>query len=106
MTVPRAPSGLAGRQALAELAAMLREVTGEDERWAAAITPASRLEADLRLESVELASLGELLRGRYGEQADLLAFFAELDLDQIIALTAGDLVARMLEWSGHAGGKA
>ncbi|GAB3532309.1 acyl carrier protein [Phytohabitans suffuscus] len=74
---------------LGELAGLLRDVTGEDERWAAAVTPESRLEDDLRLESVEVAALGEALRERYG--VDLPAHLAALDLDELVDLTVGDL---------------
>jgi acyl carrier protein len=74
---------------LRELTGLLREVAGEDERWAAAVTPESRLEDDLRLESVEVAALGEALRARWG--VDLPAYLAGLDLDQLIDLTVGDL---------------
>ena len=85
-------AGLAGQQLLAELAGMLREVSGEDGRWAAGITRSSRLEGDLQLESIELAALSELLTDSYGDRADLAAFLAGLDLDQLIALTVGDLI--------------
>jgi acyl carrier protein len=74
---------------LAELTALLRDVTGEDAAWAAAITPDSRLEDDLGLESVELAALGAAVHGRYG--VDLPAHVAGLDLDGLIALTVGDI---------------
>ena len=92
MTVQPTGPGLAERSVLAELTGLLAEVTGEDERWAAGVTPASRLEGDLRLESVELAALSDLLARTYGEQVDVAAFVAELDIDQIIGLTVGDLV--------------
>jgi acyl carrier protein len=74
---------------LREIAGLLRAVTGEDERWAAVVAPESRLEDDLRLESVEIAALGEALRERWG--VDLPAYLAGLDLDQLIDLTVGDL---------------
>ncbi len=74
---------------LREIAGLLRDVTGEDERWAAAVAPASRLEDDLRLESGEVTALGEALRARWG--VDLPAYLAGLDLDQLIDLTVGDL---------------
>ncbi|MGN9914526.1 hypothetical protein ACTMTJ_44040 [Phytohabitans sp. LJ34] len=74
---------------LREIAGMLRDVTGEDERWAAAVTPESRLEDDLRLESVEVAALGEALHARWG--VDLPAYLADLDLDQLVDLKVGDL---------------
>ncbi|MDQ7910885.1 hypothetical protein RB614_40970 [Phytohabitans sp. ZYX-F-186] len=76
-----------------ELAGLLRDVTGEDERWGAAVTAASRLEDDLRLESVEVAALGEALRARWG--VDLPAYLAGLDLDELVALTVGD-IARLV----------
>ena len=102
---PEQGGGLAGERLLAEIAAMLREVCGEDDRWAAAITQATRLEADLRLDSIELAALGEALRRRYGGQMDLTAYVAGLDIDQIIALTMAD-VLRYVAARSAAGGPA
>jgi acyl carrier protein len=93
MTPEPAAISPADTRLLAELADMLLDVTGEDESWTARITAATRLEGDLQLESVELAALGELLRSRYGDGVDLPAFFAELDIDQIIGLTVGDVLA-------------
>jgi acyl carrier protein len=93
MTPEPAAISPADTRLLAELADMLLDVTGEDESWAARITAATCLEGDLQLESVELAALGELLRSRYGDGVDLPAFFAELDIDQIIGLTVGDVLA-------------
>lgn len=82
------PSTAAG---VRELAGMLQQATGESDRWAAQITPATRLEDDLLLESVEYAALGELIQRRYGDRFDLVSFLAGLDLDQLLALTVGDL---------------
>lgn len=77
----------------AEVVAMLAQVTGESAQWLARVGPASRLEGDLFLDSLEVASLGALLRAAYGDPVDLPAYLAGLDIDQIIALTVGDLVA-------------
>lgn len=74
-----------------EIVTMLRDVTGEDDRWADRITADTRLEDDLWLESVELAALDLRLRQRYGAGVDLLGFLATRDLDEIIALRVGDL---------------
>jgi acyl carrier protein len=82
----------ASQDLLTEVRGLLVQVTGEDERWAARITPASRLEGDLRLESVELTELGVLLRRAHGDRVDLAEFYAGQDIDQIIGLTVGDLV--------------
>jgi acyl carrier protein len=93
MTAKPAAVGPADARLLADLVEMLLDVTGEDGSWAAGITAATCLEGDLHLESVELVALGELLRSRYGDGVDLGAFVAELDIDQIIGLTVGDVLA-------------
>lgn len=81
--------------ALADLAGLLARVAGEDEFWAAAITPGTTLEAGLGLDSVELAVLNVLLRRRHGDGVDLPGLLAALEIDQIIGLTVGDLLAHL-----------
>jgi acyl carrier protein len=76
---------------VADIAELLREVTGEDAVWQAGIRPDSRLDGDLQLDSVELAALGVALRRRYGNAVDLARFLAGLDIDQLIALTVADV---------------
>jgi acyl carrier protein len=78
---------------LRELVAMLVDITGEDARWGAAITADTRLEGDLRLESIEVLALAERLRARFGDRVDLCALYADLDIDGLIALTVGEVVA-------------
>jgi acyl carrier protein len=95
MTAEPVQDGPAGERLLAEMVALLRKVTGEDPRWAAEITPATRLEADLFLDSLEVTALCDLARDSYGDEVDLAAFVSGLDLDQIIGLTVGDLVAQV-----------
>ena len=73
--------------ALDQVVVLLREVTDDP---ALPIGAATRLDADLRLDSLEVAALAARLRWLPGAP-DLLAHLAELDLDQLIALTAGDL---------------
>jgi hypothetical protein len=102
-TTTAAGPGAAHGPLVAQIAALLREVTGEDEQWLAALGPHTRLDADLLLESIELAELGEALARRYGERVDLLAHVAGLDLDQIIELTIADVAAYVASHS--AGGR-
>jgi hypothetical protein len=71
---------------LAEVTALLCEVTGGDTSWAVD----SRLDGDLRLESVEVIALGELMRAAHA-RTDLVGHLAGLDLDDLIAFTVGDL---------------
>jgi len=89
---PRAAIDLSAQDPLiTQIAALLQEVTGEGQQWLAALGPHTRLDADLLLESVELAELGDALARRYGEQVDLVGHVATLELDQIIALTIADV---------------
>ena len=89
---PRAAIDLSAQDSLiTQIAALLQEVTGEGQQWLAALGPHTRLDADLLLESVELAELGDALARRYGEQVDLVGHVATLELDQIIALTIADV---------------
>ena len=81
------------RQSFLELVDILAAVSGEGPAWAGAVTPESRLESDLRMESLELAALDDALRARYGRRVDLQAFVAELELDELIGLTVADLLA-------------
>jgi acyl carrier protein len=76
-----------------QIAALLRDVAGEDEEWLSGIGPDTRLDGDLLLESVELAELGDALARRYGERVDLAGHVAALGIEEIIALTVADVAA-------------
>ncbi len=95
MTAEPARGDAAREQLLTEMIALLRKVTGEDSQWADEITSSTQLERDLFLDSLEMAALCELAREAYGDDVDLGAFVSGLDIDQIIGLTVGDLVARV-----------
>ena len=53
---------------------------------------ATRFEADLELESMEVAELAEQLMARYGDRVDFVAWFADMELEQIIELDVGAVV--------------
>jgi acyl carrier protein len=72
--------------ALDQVVALLHEVTGDS----LPIEAGTRLDAELRLDSLEVAAFADRLRRLPGEP-DLLAHLAGLDLDQLIALTAADV---------------
>jgi acyl carrier protein len=93
MTLASAHAGLTGDPALAQVTRLLIEVTGEDATWAARVGADSRLEADLRLESIEVTALAGLLADASGGHVDLLAFIRGLSIDEILALTVGDIAA-------------
>jgi acyl carrier protein len=78
---------------LARLAGMLRELLEEyglDDTTE--ITMDTTFHDDLELESVDLVALSGQLREHYGERVNFATFIAERDLDEIIALTVGELV--------------
>jgi acyl carrier protein len=81
-----------------DIAGALAVATG-DESLRAGVTAATRLEGDLCLDSVDVAALAAVLRGRYGPAVDLTGYVAGLDIDEIIGLTVGrvaDYVNRCL----------
>ncbi|HZM74478.1 MAG TPA: phosphopantetheine-binding protein [Candidatus Limnocylindrales bacterium] len=67
-----------------QIAELLREITGET-----GIGPQTRLDADLVIDSLELAALAVALNQRYG--VDLPAYIAGLTLDEIIELNVTDV---------------
>jgi acyl carrier protein len=80
-------------QLLDHLREDLAEVMGDDVLLAVEITPDTRFDDDLALESIEFVALGEILRERYGERVDFAAFIAGMELDEIMSLTVGVLLA-------------
>ncbi|MDO0924671.1 acyl carrier protein [Streptomyces sp. TG1A-8] len=75
---------------LAQIAAMLRELpdAGLED---AEIGRETLFHDNLELESIDLVSLAGVLREHYGERVNLALFIADLELDEIIALTVGQL---------------
>jgi acyl carrier protein len=76
-----------------DMAEALAAATGDESLLTAGINAATRLEGDLRLDSLDLAALSALLADRYGTVVDLTGYVAGLDIDQIIGLTVADVAA-------------
>jgi acyl carrier protein len=76
-----------------EVAEAIAAATGDESLLSTGINAATRLEGDLRLDSLDLAALSELLRDRHGAAVDLAGYVAALDIDQIIGLTVADVAA-------------
>jgi acyl carrier protein len=53
----------------------------------------ARLEADLGMDSLELAAFAAALRARFGDRVELADHLAQLELDELIGLTAGQVAA-------------
>ena len=75
-----------------EVARLITEVVGEEYLLDIAIDLTTSFNEDLEIESLEFVGLAEKLTERYGERVDFVGWFAELDLEEIIDLTVGDLV--------------
>lgn len=72
---------------LSTIRRLVAEITGAD----APVTRHSSFDADLELESDQLVALGQRLRASYGSDVDVPAWFGELDIDDLVTLTAGDV---------------
>ncbi|WP_406205855.1 phosphopantetheine-binding protein [Streptomyces decoyicus] len=83
------------RTILAEITDMLVRVVGDELLVVGEITPATTFNDDLALESIEFVALAELLQQRYGSSVDLLGLLAEKDIDQILAMTVGELAVHI-----------
>ncbi|HEY7938251.1 MAG TPA: acyl carrier protein [Acidimicrobiales bacterium] len=79
-------------EVLAEVRTLLVDVIGDDFLLDTEIELDTSFNEDLELESIEFVALSERLLERYGSQVDFVAWMAEMDLDEIIALTVGELV--------------
>ena len=77
---------------LAELERILTEVVGDELLLDGPITLDTSFDADLQLESIEFVALSEQLLTTYGERVDFVTWLAGMELDDIIALTVGQVV--------------
>ena len=83
----------APEQVLADLEQILVEVVGDDLLLDEPLGMETSFNDDLQLESIEFVALAEMLLERYGERVDFVSWMAEKELDEVVALTAGDVVA-------------
>lgn len=104
-TLPHTPA-----EVLADIRRIVVEVIGEDYVSELDIDRATQFRADLDVESIELVALGEALRARYGDRIRLAQWIGDMSLDEIIAMTVGQLVdhivARLADGSQADGGQA
>lgn len=85
-TTPDAPA------VLADVAGMLRIMLDEDGLEDIEVAMDTRFTDDLELESIDLVTLAGTLQDRYGQKVNFAEFVADLELDEIIGLTVGQLV--------------
>ncbi|MBB5857314.1 acyl carrier protein [Amycolatopsis umgeniensis] len=82
---------------LADLTVMLRELLEEYGLDDAEIGRDTKFHDDLELESIDLVTLSGVLRDHYGDEVNFAEFIAERELDEIIALTVGELVDHVVD---------
>jgi acyl carrier protein len=85
------------RAVLAEVRTLIAQVMGEDYVADIDIDLETSFNADLEVESIEFVALSEVLRERYGDAVDFVAWIADMEVDEIIALSVGELVAFIVE---------
>ena len=71
---------------------LIGEIAGEEILLAAPITMETSFNGDLELESIEFVALAEKLQAHYGADVDFVGWISQKSLDEIIALTVGQLV--------------
>lgn len=77
---------------LADVVGFITQVLGADYVADIEIDLDTSFNSDLEIESIEFVALSEILRDHYGERVDFVAWIADMDVDEIIALTVGELV--------------
>ncbi|MCM3804757.1 phosphopantetheine-binding protein [Streptomyces sp. DR7-3] len=89
---PAAEAPVDAPAVLAEISGMLRTMLDEYGLDDIEITMETRFTEDLELESIDLVTLAGSLEARYGRQVNFAEFVADLELEEIIDLTVGQLV--------------
>jgi acyl carrier protein len=79
-------------QVLRRLAALIRDVIGED--WVAEmeIGDQTSFNQDLELESIEFVALAERLQAEFGQHVDFAGWLAGKELAEIVQLRVGAVV--------------
>ena len=90
-------------QILAEVRALLIEIIGAEYALSLDIDMDTSFDADLELESIEFVKLATMLTERYSDRVDFVAFLAAKDLDEIIEMTVGEVVAYIADRLAPAG---
>jgi acyl carrier protein len=80
-------------QILAEVRGMLIKIIGAEYALSLDIGMDTSFDEDLELESIEFVRLAAMLKERYGDRIDFVAFLADKELEEIVGLTVGDVVA-------------
>ncbi len=103
MTVPEAPAATTTERVLAQVTNMINQILGDYGLDDFEITMDTSFHDDLEMESIDLVTLAGMLVGEYGPDVNLAEYLADKDLDEVIALTIGDVVHYVVNQTGQAG---
>ncbi|MFC6695925.1 acyl carrier protein [Nocardioides daphniae] len=87
-----APVTVTRESVLADLERILLEVVGDDLLMDGPLEMETSFSDDLQLESIEFVALAEELLNTYGEKVDFVTWMSGMELDQVVSLTAGQVV--------------
>ncbi|MFJ3176465.1 acyl carrier protein [Streptomyces roseus] len=96
-TEPNRPTSAAEEAVIADVIGMLQEILEGYAFDAAAVGMHTRLTVDLELESIDLVTLAGSLEARYGSSVNFAHFIADMELEEIIDLTVGQLVTYVVQ---------
>ncbi|MCO4746690.1 MAG: acyl carrier protein [Proteobacteria bacterium] len=74
------------------LAGFIRDVIGDEWDDDMEVAFDTSFSDDLELESIEFVALAESVQAHFGDHVDFVGWISNLELDQIIALTVGEVV--------------
>jgi acyl carrier protein len=90
---PGLSTDVTATEVLATVAELIGEVVGAEYSLGLEIASDTSFQEDLELESIEFVELAEKLIETYGARVDFAGWLATMDVDEIIAMTVGQLVA-------------
>lgn len=77
---------------LAQVVDIIRKAVDEDWILDYDIDERTSFNDDLELESIEFVAIAEKLQAHYGKDVNFIDWLSGMKIDEIIALTVGDLV--------------
>jgi acyl carrier protein len=79
-------------EVLDTLVQLITEVVGDDFLLDTEVSMDTSFSDDLELESIEFVALAERLEQTYGERVDFVSWIGDMELEEIMALSVGQLV--------------
>jgi Phosphopantetheine attachment site. len=70
----------------------IADIIGEDVVEELEVSEASVFTKDLEMDSIEIVSFAEKVKAKYGEGIDFAGWLSSMSIDELIALSIGDIV--------------